>query len=75
MEKDKYFITDKLEELDKQLQALDTGMMLIGVGMENFSDKAVAFDVANLVRIVITDIRAGLDEIGSAVLMKERMEA
>ena len=73
MENDsKMFVADKLEELDEQLRAFDTVMEFAGIGAEDNSGGDVILNLINHVRGMITDIRAGLDEIGCAVVRSSR---
>ena len=68
-------IVDKLEELDRQLTAFDAVMALAGSGAAAYGNGDMIQGLTDHVRSVITDLRAGLDEIGSAVMAKERMSA
>ena len=68
-------IVDKLEELDKKLCAFDDVMALAGSGAAAYANGDMIQGLTEHVRGVIVDLRAGLDEIGSAAMEKERESA
>lgn len=75
MEENRQFIVEKLEEIDRQLQAFDAVLELAVNGADGYGNGDMIKSLATHVRGVLTDMRAELDEVTGALLVDKPLRA
>ena len=75
MEENRQFIVEKMEEIDRQLQAFDAVLELAVNGADGYGNGDMIKSLATHVRGVLTDMRAELDEVTGALLVDKPLRA
>ena len=75
MEGSNPILIERLEEIDRQLQAFDAVLELAAIGADGYGNGDVIKSLVTHVRGVLTDMRAELDEVTGALLAKEPLRA
>lgn len=75
MEENRQFIVEKMEEIDRQLQAFDAVLELAVNGADGYGNGDMIKSLAIHVRGVLTDMRAELDEVTGALLVDKPLRA
>ncbi len=75
MEENRQFIVEKMEDIDRQLQAFDAVLELAVNGADGYGNSDMIKSLATHVRGVLTDMRAELDEVTGALLVDKPLRA
>ena len=75
MEGSNPILIERLEEIDRQLQAFDAVLELAVNGADGYGNGDMIKSLATHVRSVLTDMRAELDEVTGALLVDKPLRA
>ncbi len=75
MEGSNPILIERLEEIDRQLQAFDAVLELAVNGADGYGNSDMIKSLATHVRSVLTDMRAELDEVTGALLVDKPLRA